>query len=168
MTPLAGLGVIAVVLGSLLAWELTAPQDDAPAPLPANPQPVQTRAPSTPGIGILTDLTATVLARPLFSPDRRLAPPGPAVPVVETAEELPRLAAVIVGPSGGLAIFEDASGRPHVAAEGDSLGRFKVGAIAPGLVSLITPEGERVLRPKYATPAGTPVAQNAAPGGPRQ
>jgi hypothetical protein len=168
MTPLAGLGAVGVVLGALLGWELASSQDDLPAGSPANPQPVQARAPSTPSLGILTDLTATVLARPLFSPDRRLAPPGPAVAVVETIEEPPRLAAVIVGPSGGLAIFEDASGRPHVAAEGDSLGHFKVGAIAPGQVSLITPEGERVLRPKYASPAGTPVAQNAPPGGSRQ
>jgi hypothetical protein len=168
MTPLAGLSVFAVALGALLTWVLVAPQDDPAAPSPTNPPPVQAQAPSVPSLGILSDLTSTVLARPLFSPDRRLAPPGLAIPVVEAAEDLPRLAAVIVGPSGGLAIFEDASGRPHVAAEGDSLGHFKVGAIAPGLVSLITPEGERVLRPKYATPASTPIAQNAAPGGPRQ
>ncbi len=95
-----------------------APPDDPPAPAPARPDPVQASSAASPDLGILDDLAATVLARPLFSPDRRLAPPGQAVAAVVASDDIPRLAAVIVGPSGGMAIFEDGSGRPHVAAEG--------------------------------------------------
>jgi hypothetical protein len=151
MTKLPALAGTAVVLGAVLAWQAMQPADDPPPPSPPPASPVQASEAASLDLRILNDIAATVLARPLFSPDRRLAPPGQqAAPAV--SEDLPRLAAVIVGPHGGLAIFEDGSGRPHLAAEGDTLGRFKVGTIAPGQVSLIASEGERVLRPKYAAP----------------
>lgn len=168
MTPLPALCGIALVLGALLAWEAMAPADDPPPLSPAPASPAQAQAAASPDLGILNDLAATMLARPLFSPDRRLAPPGTPVAAAAANEDLPRLAAVIVGPRGGLAIFEDGSGRPHLAAEGDALGRFKVGAIAPGQVSLLASEGERVLRPKYARSGSTPVSQlpGQPPGSP--
>jgi hypothetical protein len=168
MTPLPALGGIAVILGSILGWELMPPVDDAPEIAAARAAPIKTAEAAGPGLGILSDLGATVLARPLFSPDRRLAPPGAPAQVADIAEALPRLAAVIVGPHGGLAIFEDGSGRPRIAAEGDTVGHFKVGAIAPGQVSLIASEGERVLRPKYAAAGGTSVAQTIGPAGSHQ
>ncbi len=168
MTALPVLAGTGAILGLLLGWEAMGPADDLPAAVAVNHGASPVLAAVVPGLGILNDLATTALARPLFSPDRRLAPPGTPVVAAVASEDIPRLAAVIVGPGGGLAIFEDGSGRPRIAAEGDALGRFKVGAIAPGRVSLIASEGERVVRPKYAASTGMPLAQAAGPAGSRQ
>jgi hypothetical protein len=158
------LGGIAVVLAAILAWELLSPPNDLPVSAAARADPVQVRQVAEPDLDILSDVAKTLLARPLFSPDRRPAPPIAAVVAAGAGDDVPRLAAVIVGPAGGRAIFDDGSGHPRIAAEGDSVGHFKVGAIAPGQVSLTASEGERVLRPRYATSAGAsgPPAAGAA------
>jgi hypothetical protein len=151
MRTLAVLGGIALVLGGILALEIMPAADDgadivAPRPEPAHPGVV-----AEPDTSALGDIADTVLERPLFSPDRRL-PKSAAVAGGDT-ETVPRLTGIIVGPDGGRAIFDDGSGRPRIVAEGDRLGRFTLGEISPGQVSLIASEGERVLRPRFANSA---------------
>jgi hypothetical protein len=145
---LPALGALASVLACVLAWELLPAADDGADIAPPRPEPVQARAAADANIYPLNDIAGTLLGRPLFSPERRPAPPesSPA----GAAEDIPRLTGIIIGPDGARAIFDDGSGRLKVAAQGDMLGRFKIGTIGFGQVSLIASEGERVLRPRFA------------------
>ena len=97
----------------------------------------------------------TILARPLFSPNRRLAARPDGFVGVAAANSLPRLAGVIVGPGGRRAIFALAGGgHPLVVAEGGRIGRYLVRAIVPGQVTLTDAEQQLVVRPSHAK--GTP------------
>jgi hypothetical protein len=117
--------------------------------------------PNGSGVETLSDIAARITARPLFSPARR-ALDTPAGAVADTSRGgLPRLTGVIVGPGGGRAIFAGADGRPRTAAEGDTIGVFKVRKIDPGVVILSGPEGERVLRPVYINPGRMPGDANS-------
>jgi hypothetical protein len=148
MNLLPAFGVLASVLACVLAWELVPVVDDGTDSGPLRAEPVQAPASADVNIYPLTDIAASLSGRPLFSPDRR--PPRPESGPAGAPEGIPRLTGIIIGPSGARAIFDDGSGRAKVAAQGDTLGRFKIGTIAPGQVSLIASEGERVLRPKFA------------------
>jgi hypothetical protein len=117
----------------------------------------------------LASVAASVIARPLFTPGRRLA--GEPVKSAGSAagqDGLPRLTGIIVGPSGAWAIFAGADGKSRAASEGDSLGAFTVRSIDPGQVTLSGPEGERVLRPAFVS-ASTVIgnATSATVGGTR-
>jgi hypothetical protein len=148
MTSLPMPGGLAAVLGCILAWQLTPVSEATPDIAAPRPEPARTAVAASPEPYSLTEFGRAVLERPLFSPTRRLAPPHEVLPSGHAAD-MPRLAGVIIGPAGGRAIFDDGSGRPRVARQGDRIGRFKVGSITPGQVSLLSSEGERVLRPKY-------------------
>jgi hypothetical protein len=154
-------GGLASVLACILAWEVLFVPDEASDIQVPRPDLPPTRVAAELDTDILSDIAATVLERPLFSPDRRFAAPEPRT--LGETEDVPRLAGVIIGPGGGRAIFDDGSGHLRIAASGDSLGRFKVGAIAPGQVSMISPEGERVLRPRFSGLTG-PLTVAAGPG----
>ncbi|MBV9735700.1 MAG: hypothetical protein JO209_07295 [Acidisphaera sp.] len=106
-------------------------------------------------------LVATILARPLFSVSRRPAQESP-VAADQTASALPRVAGVLVGPSQRIAIFAAADGqnKPTVVAEGDRVAGFLVRSIAPGEVTLLGPQGTRVLRPSFA--GGSPATDEEA------
>ena len=156
MTRLSLLGGLAAVLGCVLAWELL---PDAEVPLGVGqsrsaPSGLQDTAAIDPGQ--LAGIAGTLLQRPLFSPNRRLAPAGAGF--AATGKDRPRLSGVITGPDGAAAILDDGSGRQISAATGDSIGRFKIGTITPGQGSVIASEGEHVLRPKLDTIAGPSAA----------
>jgi general secretion pathway protein N len=86
----------------------------------------------------------TILARPLFEPDRR--PPSPRSVPVEV--ELPRLIGVMVSPASRVAIFAGATGgKPLVVAEGGQVGGHVVQSIRPGEATLAGPRGQRILHP---------------------
>ncbi len=146
--PVAG---VMLVLAGILAWESTATED------PAEPAVAGTRTPRVaetprPDAKALDGIASTVLARPLFNPDRRPpAEPPAGLAAAEAAPEAPpRLAGVIVGPSRRSAIFADSAGHPRIVAEGGTIGRFTVQAIAPNEVTLRSSDGERLLRPAYS------------------
>jgi hypothetical protein len=164
MRGIAGLCGLAVTLALCLTWELTAPE---PAPdtsasrmvasSPSLSRTTMTKPGTEPYEGkALIDVAASITERPLFNPTRR-PPAGPAPVATGTApgDVLPRLTGVIVGPGGGRAIFAGIDGKPRTAAEGDTVGEFKIRSIGPGLVTLSGPEGPRVMRPTYvAMPRG--------------
>ena len=90
----------------------------------------------------LAQIATLLLERPLFSPDRRpAATPSAAAAADSAVQELPRLTGVIFGPARRSAIFADDAGHPRIAAEGTRLGRFTITAIAPGQVTVSSPDG---------------------------
>lgn len=104
---------------------------------------------------------ATILARPLFAPDRRL-PAAAAAPTVGPAA-LPRLSGVLVSLSDRFAIFADTDGKFSIVREGGRAGPWLVMAIAPDEVTVLGPGGKQVLRPHFRSgPDG--IAAKAAPG----
>jgi hypothetical protein len=174
MNALPVISAIGSVLACILVWELAPTATNAPDVAAPRRAPAHAEAAASPGANaasgrdadLLTDVANTVLVRPLFSPGRRLA--APAVPSApDTApEDVPRLTGIIIGPVAALAIFDVGSSRPRIATEGDTVGRFKVGTIAPDQVALIASEGALALRPRFAQSAGVsrvPLAQTARP-----
>lgn len=171
-------GCLLILLTLVLTWELIEPELGADnwrtvttlaAPVPA----AMAGSGDTPArefdAAALADVAASVAGRPLFSPGRRPSDrPASTATVDASRDGLPRLTGVIVGPSGGRAIFAGADGKSRTAAEGDAIGTFKVQTIGPGLVTLSGSEGDRVLRPTYITTLGTPSGSHPGtpPGAP--
>jgi len=169
MTRMMVLGGLLATLCLVLVWELAAPADNpaAPGAVPVSPTPAadagngKTSA-AEPGAATLAGVAASITERPLFSPTRRPATVTASVAGGPAASDtVPRLTGVIVGPSGGWAIFAGADGKSHAAGAGDVIGAFKVRTIDPGAVTLTGSEGDRVLHPTYANPPGG--ASAAAP-----
>lgn len=146
---LAALLSLAVVLLGALGLELgAASRDDeavgmAPSSIPASPSPRQ----AVPA-NLDAAWEATILGRPLFNRDRRpVAAPGV---TGSAAPGLPRLAAVVVHPTGRTATFAPADGgKPVVAREGTRVGSFTVQAIQAGQVTVLGPDGVHVLHPSF-------------------
>jgi hypothetical protein len=170
MKPVIFFSFVMMSLGVVLAWELLTPDDDvATVNASANPGPLQViPAPasivSSPvDAEALSKIAVSVTERPLFIRTRRPSAhkPGSATP----QDELPRLAAVIVGPNGGLAIFVGTDGKSQIIIVGDVIGAFEIRAIAPGVVTLRGSGGDRVLHPTYvvtqaaAIPATLPTSE---------
>jgi len=101
-----------------------------------------------------------VLARPLFSPDRR--PPADAVTVASgrTVPGLPRLAGILVGPFGRSAIFAINGAKPIVVQEGGRVAAYTIKSIEATQVRLLGPDGAQVLYPSFE-PAAAPARRPA-------
>jgi hypothetical protein len=125
----------------------------------------------------VSQLTATILARPLFSPTRR-----PQQTAANGHSELPlgdmRLSGIVITPDEHLAIFVPAGGKPLVRSEGDMISDWRVESIADQSVSLTGPSGTTTLEPKAdpnlvrvqavqaaaaAPPQSTPASANPPP-----
>lgn len=103
-----------------------------------------------------------VLARPLFSPNRR-----PLASVGKTQNGLSRLTGVVITDGRKLAIFAPASGgRPVVAEEGSHLGVYEIRTITGQGVTVAGPEGVLMIRPVF-DPAEPKPAPPARPEPPR-
>jgi hypothetical protein len=154
-----------------IVWELWSADTDPDMPLPREAQsPASSahaaatlaNAPPTSELAAdaLAGIAASIVERPLFSPDRRRTDePATAAASGLAHEALPRLTGVLVGPLGGRAIFASADGKSHTAGAGDAIGGFKVRTIGPGTVIVTGSEGDRVLHPTYVASQG---ANNAA------
>ncbi len=100
---------------------------------------------------------ATVLARPLFSPQRR--PATSAAAAAQPAAKLPRLAGILVGPGGARAIFApEGGGKPIVLGPGASLNGGVIRGIGLGGVVLARAGGEQVLHPSFDAASATAAA----------
>lgn len=104
----------------------------------------------------------TILARPIFSPSRRPSE------VAAASTELPRLAGIIIGPSGATAIFASAESRAIMARSGMRAGPYLVREVAANGVSVVGPNGPQVLHPSYdpsGSHTGMQEGNQAAAGG---
>jgi len=141
--PLALAGLLALAV----AVEALAPAPEVTMTLPPAwlAGPAATVAPA----GDTGTWQATILARPLFRPDRR---PLSVAPVV-VATALPRLSAIVMTAKGATAIFDGGDGKPVIVAAGGDLDGYKVQSIGRDRVELAGPAGRTVLRPQFASPA---------------
>jgi general secretion pathway protein N len=142
LLPLLALGAaLAVALQAGLADDAT---DLAPPDAARSAAPPASPAADPPAANPVDAWFATILARPLFEPDRR--PPTVRSPPAEV--EVPRLIGVMVSPTSRVAIFAGASGgKPLVVAEGGQVGGHVVQSIQPGEATLAGPRGQRTLHP---------------------
>jgi hypothetical protein len=114
----------------------------------------------------ISQLIATILARPLFSPTRR-PPEAEATDHSETSLSDMRLTGIMITPDQRVAIFAPASGKPLVRSEGDMISDWRIESIDGQSVSLTGPGGATTLEPK-ADPnlvrvTGTQQKQTMAP-----
>jgi hypothetical protein len=159
MTPhatlLTSLSVISAALLALIAVEAVStpikPSAAAP-PVPVNDLPAAT-------VEDVATLVPVILARPLFSPDRR-PKAGPAASGAAT-DDMPRLAGILIDRAERHAIFQPSGdGKPVTVAEGDQVGGWQVQQITADAVTLTGPKGTQVLQPK----ADPNLAATATPG----
>jgi hypothetical protein len=158
--------VCSVLLAAALPFEfrseLTAPT------APSGPVPKSDEKAATQNDQPAVDhLTATILARPLFSPTRR---PAEAAPSDHSGTPLSdmRLTGILITPDQHLAIFAPAGGKPLVRSEGDMISDWRIESIATDLVSLTGPTGAATLEPKadpnlVRAQAARPVAASPQP-----
>jgi hypothetical protein len=142
---LAAAGVLSVLLAGVLVWQIAAPAEHAvtiEGVVAARPAPPIALARPRDSV---VEREGDLLARPLFNASRRSASRPEAV-----AEDLPRLAGLLVSPSGARAIFVPPSGPALVAVAGDRVGGYVVKSISGRDITLTGPGGERVLRPTFA------------------
>jgi hypothetical protein len=141
-------GAAALCLACVVAFELRG-ATPAPPALAASrtPAPVAAKSPPGPGAkGRSAQQVSVILARPLFTPGRR----PEAADAAAASVDLARLTGILVGPSGKAAIFAGRSGgKPVVIEEGARIGRYVIGTIEANAVTVIGPEGTRVLHPSF-------------------
>lgn len=149
----------------MITWQFAAAPETEPPHSAAVPPVALQFAPNlyAPGLpasgpalrGTARDRAETALARPLFRPDRRPAPPV-AGPTPRFAADLPRLTALLAGPFGRRAIFAEADGRSTVVEEGATMGEWTVLSIGAGAVTVAGGEGRRLLRLAHGAGAAAP------------
>jgi general secretion pathway protein N len=138
--------VLAAALASVCIAEISA---QPPAP-PHRPIALLPPVASPPPGGDATGAITTILARPLFRPDRR-----PVAVAARGDRTLPRLSGILIGPSLRLAMFTPAAGPTRLVKQGDRIGAYRVSTIAATAVTLTAPGVRLVLTPHFA---GTPDA----------
>lgn len=152
----------AAALAGIIALEITdrSGDDDAVVPAPLRqPAPAPQPAAARPA-DQAASWAGVALARPLFSPTRRPAAQAEA-PVAATPARLPRVAGILISPGDKSVIFAGgAGGKPVVAREGGRVGAYQVQSIEVGRVTVVGPEGVRVLSASFdaAAPARSPAA----------
>jgi hypothetical protein len=149
------LGVLGTALAGTIAYEAApAPHRDAPV---AAASIVPQAAPSRP-LPARADDTAveTVLARPLFAPDRR---PDPDQSAARGAPGLPRLSGIVLAPGNAFGIFQaDAKAKPVIVGDGGSIAGCGVGGIEHDRLTLTCGAVSHILRPSYLQGAAfTPI-----------
>jgi hypothetical protein len=156
---LAALLSLAVVLLGALGLEFGAASmgNEAVSLTPSN-IPVSPGFSRSPPMSPNATWESMILERPLFNRDRR--PVAARVVAGGAAPGLPRLAGIVIYPTGRMATFAPADGgKPVVAQEGARVGGFTIQAIQAGQVTVSGPDGVRVLRPSFdqrPAPAGKP------------
>jgi hypothetical protein len=147
LNPRAILPGLAGGLALLLAAEWLLP-GAAPPPriMPAIP---------APGAGAQADAAVsqwanTILARPLFSQNRR----PPAVADANAVVVLPRLTAIIITPGTSRAVFLAPGGKALALGPGGEVAGYQLKSITAGSVILLGPDGgTTTLRPQFLNPA---------------
>lgn len=141
------LALLAAALAGLSGAELLAPGPMA-GPLPRH----RVALPPAPAPTVATRPArqadrSTILARPLFRPDRR--PPSAKVAATPRMP-LPRLSGILVGNGFRLALFAAESGKTRIAATGDQVDGYRIVEIGPASIILNGPKGRISLTPRFA------------------
>lgn len=146
---MGGQGALLTVAGTLaavMAWEIVnMPRSDVTSSRPYDPV-VKHEAPRVHADDVQA-WVRPILARPLFSPDRR-----PAARTEDVAARVtgpPRLTGILVGPFGRSAIFAGDGSKPIVLGEGGRIDAYKVRSIAAAEVQLDGPNGMERLQPAF-------------------
>lgn len=136
-----------------------------PRPLEAATRPGSGAGPALDrGAGRPLAWAETMLARPLFSPDRRPAAVA-ATGATNAPASLPRLAGILMdGPRRSVIFAAPDGARPTVVAEGGNLGGFHVQSVEAGQVTIVGPDGAHVLRPSFDPRPAAPTTPVPAPG----
>lgn len=158
ISKLAGIGLAFLVLGGIIAVEIVggsfAP-DRLPSPIAPGPA-KQTRGliePANQNDALLKD----ILARPVFSPDRR-----PIATKARATSGLSRLTGIIVTDSKQVAIFAaPPGGRPIAAEKGERVGAYEVRDITSAGVTVSGPDGTTLITPLFD--AAPPPARQPVP-----
>lgn len=149
---------LAITLGLLLAVECLGGRGGAwPLGLGRLPVAREAAAPRPPSVQRWAE---TVLARPLFNPNRR--PPQSSAAVSGVA----RLTAIIIAGGARSAIFAGAGTgeKPHILLEGDRVDGYAILRITSDTVELGGAAGRLTLHPQFpAAPAAVAAAQPAPP-----
>lgn len=184
---LAVLLAASVAIAAGIGFTLQSPLPDAGAAGPSAARAL----PAAPGPRPAEDasrqvaMVETLLGRPLFSAGRRPKQAAQVAAAPAQAAVLPRMTAILVDGTARTVIFADANGKPAVVSEGGRIGPFTVQSIEPQQVTIIGPEGKRVVRTSFdphppvaaaavaplapifgATPFGAPILGGPAPGAP--
>jgi hypothetical protein len=151
------LAALAAALLAVIGYELRSYEGVEAA---AEPGRMPSFAPTaTEAVPVAHDRSAeleTILARPLFQPDRHPAPEAAASP------KLGRLAGIIVSGTEKRLIFAGSSGgKPIVVKEGDHVDADVVESISDEHAALSGPEGVKVITPSFD-------AKSTAPAHPAQ
>jgi general secretion pathway protein N len=149
---------LAALLGIIALAEIFAPADVAP-PIAA-PRETTAAAVSQADVSSLAAAwSATILARPIFRPDRRPLEAAPAAPTA-----MPRLTAIVITAAGAAAIFVGDDGTAVAVRKGGLVDGQLVRSITAGAVTLAGPTGITILRPQFgAAPSAAPNADAQAP-----
>jgi hypothetical protein len=153
-------------LAAIVAVEVLAPpagtDDVASAIRPAPRLPRLGAAASQAAPDHTDEWVATILARPLFTRDRKPTTDHPAA-TVALSETLPRLAGIAISPYGRQAIFAGDDGKPVVVSEGGQVAGYTVRAITAGMVQIDGPDGKRALVPAFDLKSAPPAVAADAP-----
>jgi hypothetical protein len=136
--------LVAVLAAEILDGIGAAPETD---PIAVPMAPVPSTVPHTVSSSTVSEseslqtVAATIVSRPLFSPDRRPAPPKVDLAAATTVVEPPvRLVGTIVSDHVRIAILEMA-GKQEARAVGDSVGTSRIVGIDPALIRIQSGDG---------------------------
>lgn len=145
---------LSLLFAALLAMQIVQPPAgsdefaDATGVVPASRVRVQPVTPAaTPAPTLHGDeWVATILARPLFTRDRRPVSGPAAAAAADSGGALPRLTGIAITPNVRRAIFAGPDGgKPTVVEEGGTIGGFRIEQIGPAGVKVQGPNGERMV-----------------------
>jgi hypothetical protein len=158
----AALGGLGLALLAIIAAEALNGPGNAGDPAPSAPTPAEpTSPPPVPAERREADYVAAILARPLFTPDRK---PATAKTTrhddgADRPAELPRLSGILMVKGVGRAIFQASDGaKPVTIGIGETIGGWTILGITIDGVAMTGPGGPRTL-----TPAGDPTLVSAPP-----
>ena len=136
-------GVGSLLFGALIVVQLTAGarEGSTVASAVARRDGGQYKQPNPPPP--IEPLVATILARPLFSPDRR-----PLETTRSAGADLKdkRFAGIVIEPHRRLAIFAVTGAKPLVLTEGDSVDGWRIETITADEIALVSAQGSRTLQ----------------------
>lgn len=154
MNRILPLSVLAILLASLLATTLrTHPTDPVTSPNPPANTRVNAAPVRTPGLEQDVDRdrawVTAILARPLFSPDRRPARVGPARATAGAV--VPRVAGIVIdGPRRSVIFAAPTEGaHPITLLEGNEVNGFRIRSIEDNQVTILGADGLHILRPTF-------------------